>query len=319
MGKPTLSIAMIIKNEAHHLPRILECVQSFADEIIIVDTGSTDGSREIAAQYTPHIYEYTRHDDFAAARNESFRHCTCDYIMRLDADDWLSPRDRHAIPTLLTTHRHKDIFFLPYHVQYTSWYEPIQTIQRARIVRNHPSVMFVQPIHEYLVYHEELLCHHVDDIAIWHANEGRHENNHRRNIRIALKQLETKPTHGLARRAMAKERSNMGRHHDAVACYRHAINYGSSSNKRYISRLYYWLGKSLTAINDYTEAANAYHIAHDTFWWRREPLYQLALLYRDYLDDITLSKQLISQLSSIRPHKYQHIYNHTLYHYSFHY
>ena len=65
----TISLCMIVKNEESVLARCLDSVASMMDEIIIVDTGSTDRTKEIAAQYTSRIYDFTWWDDFSDARN----------------------------------------------------------------------------------------------------------------------------------------------------------------------------------------------------------------------------------------------------------
>lgn len=83
----TISTCMIVKNEEQLLSRCLDCIKSFSDEIIIVDTGSTDRTKEIAAQYTGHIYDFPWINDFAAARNFSFSKATMEYIYIADADE----------------------------------------------------------------------------------------------------------------------------------------------------------------------------------------------------------------------------------------
>lgn len=80
---------MIVKNEEPVLARCLDSVASMMDEIIIVDTGSTDRTKEIAAQYTSQIYDFTWCDDFSAARNYAFSLATMDYIYCPDADEYL--------------------------------------------------------------------------------------------------------------------------------------------------------------------------------------------------------------------------------------
>ncbi|MDE5863328.1 MAG: glycosyltransferase family 2 protein, partial [Lachnospiraceae bacterium] len=83
----TISTCMIVKNEERLLARCLECVRVFSDEIIIVDTGSTDRTKEIAAGYTDKIYDFQWVNDFSAARNFSFSKATKEYIYVADADE----------------------------------------------------------------------------------------------------------------------------------------------------------------------------------------------------------------------------------------
>lgn len=83
----TISTCMIVKNEEQLLARCLDCVKEFSDEIIIVDTGSTDRTKEIAARYTDKVYDFPWINDFAAARNFSFSKATMEYIYTADADE----------------------------------------------------------------------------------------------------------------------------------------------------------------------------------------------------------------------------------------
>ena len=82
-----LSVCMIVKNEEGVLDRCLSAASQIADELIIVDTGSEDGTKEIAGRYTSLIYDYPWHDSFCDARNYSFEKAGGDYLMWLDADD----------------------------------------------------------------------------------------------------------------------------------------------------------------------------------------------------------------------------------------
>ena len=68
----TISLCMIVKNEEDVLARCLSSVQGAVDQIVVVDTGSTDHTKEIAARYTDDVYDFSWVDDFAAARNFSF-------------------------------------------------------------------------------------------------------------------------------------------------------------------------------------------------------------------------------------------------------
>ena len=85
----SVSLCMIVRDEEEVLGRCLESVKSTADEMIIVDTGSQDRTKEVAAQYTDKIYDFEWKEDFSAARNFSLSKGTKDYLMWLDADDIL--------------------------------------------------------------------------------------------------------------------------------------------------------------------------------------------------------------------------------------
>lgn len=85
----TISLCMIVKNEEKNLTRCLSSYAPFMDEIIVVDTGSTDKTKEIAARFTDKIYDFDWVNDFSAARNFAFSKATCDYIFSADADEVL--------------------------------------------------------------------------------------------------------------------------------------------------------------------------------------------------------------------------------------
>ncbi len=85
----TISLCMIVKNEEKNLERCLSSYAPFMDEIIVVDTGSTDRTKEIAARFTDKIYDFEWVGDFSKARNFSFEKASCDYIFSADADEFL--------------------------------------------------------------------------------------------------------------------------------------------------------------------------------------------------------------------------------------
>ncbi len=89
----TISLCMIVKNEAAVLERILKPMSAVADQIVIVDTGSTDETKGIARRYTKEVYDMAWRDDFSAARNLACSHARMDYWMWLDADDVIDEKN----------------------------------------------------------------------------------------------------------------------------------------------------------------------------------------------------------------------------------
>lgn len=96
----TISLCMIVKNEEDVLARCLDTVADLVEEIIIVDTGSTDATKEIAARYTNKIYDFEWIDDFSAARNYAFAQATQEYIYTADADEVISEENRERFRQL---------------------------------------------------------------------------------------------------------------------------------------------------------------------------------------------------------------------------
>lgn len=161
-----LSLCMIVKNEEDVIARCLKSTLSFVDEIIIVDTGSTDRTKEIASQYTSKIFDFEWIDDFAAARNFSFSKATGDYIMWLDADDVVTPLNANKIVALKNTYDPKtDIFMFKYNVAFDKNNLPTFTYYRERIIRNSQKYKWESPIHEVISLTGNII---YQDISIEH-------------------------------------------------------------------------------------------------------------------------------------------------------
>jgi glycosyltransferase involved in cell wall biosynthesis len=110
--KLTISVCMIVKNEEHNLPACLESVQPFASEIVIVDTGSTDSTVEIARSYSAKVHLFNWTEDFASAKNEALSHATSDWIFLLDADERITP-DLATETLTLIQDKHIDAYAIP--------------------------------------------------------------------------------------------------------------------------------------------------------------------------------------------------------------
>lgn len=176
-----LSLCMIVKNEEARLPQCLESVRGAVDEIVIVDTGSTDATREVAGRYAQRVVDFAWEDDFAAARNVSFSYATKPYILWLDADDVLERSEKEKLIAL--KHRldgHVDAVMMPYHYAYHSDGTPSLVFMRERIVRREAGFVFSGVVHEAMHVSG---CVIEADIAVRHT--GTHgEISSRRNLAI---------------------------------------------------------------------------------------------------------------------------------------
>ena len=94
---PTISLSMIVRDEAQFLAACLQSVEGVVEEIVVVDTGSQDDTVEIAESFGARVFHYAWDDDFAAARNRALAECTGDWVLSLDADEQLDPATKHEI------------------------------------------------------------------------------------------------------------------------------------------------------------------------------------------------------------------------------
>jgi glycosyltransferase involved in cell wall biosynthesis len=98
---PRVSLCLIAKDEEHNLPACLAPAVGLVEEIVVVDTGSTDATREVARRLGARVFDFPWCDSFAAARNETLRHAQGDWVLWLDADDRLDDDNRAKLRALL--------------------------------------------------------------------------------------------------------------------------------------------------------------------------------------------------------------------------
>lgn len=138
-----ISLCMIVKDEETVLKRCLDGICDCVDELILVDTGSTDRTKEIAKAYRSRLFEIPWQDDFAAARNFSFSQATKDYILWLDADDFIDREARSQWTALkeVLDREQPDVVFCPYDVGEL-------TFRRERLIRRCEHARWSGRVHE---------------------------------------------------------------------------------------------------------------------------------------------------------------------------
>lgn len=148
----TLSVCLIMKNEADVCARVLASAQPFADELIVVDTGSDDATAEIAADCGADVYSFPWNDNFSAARNFSFSKASCSYLMWLDADDVVPKASAIRIQAAKAADFfHADVLMMPYHLSFHADGTPAVSILRERILRRCPLAEWQGAVHEAIV------------------------------------------------------------------------------------------------------------------------------------------------------------------------
>ncbi len=152
MAKPevnnnSLSVCLIVKNEEQLLPDCLKSIADITDQIVVVDTGSTDKTVEIARSFGAEIYNFTWVDDFAAARNESLKFAKGQWILCLDADERL---DAGSQPILISLVNSKDqSFFYDVCIRNLDQNgDPTNLTTAHRLFPNYKDIRFQGKVHE---------------------------------------------------------------------------------------------------------------------------------------------------------------------------
>lgn len=148
---PTLGLSMIVKDEEKNLPSLLDSVKGVFDEIVVVETGSKDRTKEIALSYGAKVHDFKWVDDFAAARNYSFSKVVSEWVMWLDGDDEIVPDDRLRLLELKKHLGDAEAYLMAYNYAQDREGKPLVRFYRHRILKNDGRVAWKCPIHEHIV------------------------------------------------------------------------------------------------------------------------------------------------------------------------
>ena len=185
----TLTLCMIVKDEARNLPRSLAPLMSYVDEAVVVDTGSTDGTPELAARLGALVHPFAWSHDFAAARNFSLEQATGDWVLWLDGDNRLPEEDAGLLKSLVQ--RPGDAILWA-----TEILEPGGgRLLQKRLFPRHPEIRFHYRVHEQL-FHPPTLAQVVTPLRIYHwGYEDRHLRRAKaqRNLTYLLADLKERP------------------------------------------------------------------------------------------------------------------------------
>ena len=239
----TVSVCMIVRDEAPVMDRCLKNAARFADEIIVADTGSTDATRSIAERYTDKVFDFAWRDDFAAARNFSYEKASCDYIMWLDADDDIEAEDTERLLELKRNMPPEaDAVFFAYTGDAAD--DNIYSdgiVLRDRMIRRALDPRWVYPIHEAIPIQREWNRLLRPDIRIYHRKAR--VNEQRRNLRIFERKLsEGFVMNDFNRAYYCRELVTDGRWEEGAQAYSEVLADGNKSS------IYYALPFFITAM-----------------------------------------------------------------------
>ncbi|HZU01895.1 MAG TPA: glycosyltransferase [Ktedonobacteraceae bacterium] len=147
-----VSLTMIVKNEAATLDHCLVSVRDIVDEVIVVDTGSTDNTKAIAQQHGARVFDLPWPDSFAVARNESIRHANGQWILWLDADEHFDDANRDRLRRLLGGLGEENAAYIMKCVcDFGQIGASLTHTAHVRLFRNHPAIRWDYRVHEQIL------------------------------------------------------------------------------------------------------------------------------------------------------------------------
>lgn len=241
-----LTVCMIVKNEADSLADCLRSVEDVADDIIIVDTGSTDDTIEVAKRFKTKIVQYRWNNDFSAARNESLKYATGDWILYIDADERLDAQSRKYIKNYINNALPEIGGLICTIESEHSNMDGSSELHRGgypRLFRNlgYPKVKFIGRVHEQIAPSivDAGFNFAVSDLKIIHLgyNQSREvmEQKIKRNYALLLEHVNEEPLNGYAWFQLGQTLGQMGLVKEAEDAIKFAINCGNLSDTIYSS------------------------------------------------------------------------------------
>jgi tetratricopeptide (TPR) repeat protein len=255
-AEQTISVCMILRNEEDALGKCLESVRGLADEIIVVDTGSTDRTMEIAREAGAQVLQRDWDDDFSAARNVSLAHAGCDWILCLDADETLDQSARAAVRELL---RQSDA--MAYYLVFCSSVEgggagDVVKSLHPRLFRNHQNLRFEGRIHEEIVQSVQKAGGTIRNSGIEISHSGyqaevfQNREKFERNIRILNKDIIDRPAFGMNWFYLGENYSLQHQWAEAIEAYLRGAEIGNIPDQN-LAVLYQNLGTAFLHAGDH--------------------------------------------------------------------
>lgn len=252
----TISGFIICKDEETGIERALQSLSSVCDEIIVVDTGSIDHTKEIARKYTNKIYDFAWIDDFSAARNFAIEKCAGDWIIYVDADDEITPDMQIKIRGPVEKASPQTAGF---YVNYQ--YGPNNFQLVPRIWKSRHGLKFEMPIHEYLAIPPVLRSHFViygDMVMVHHKTSQENAASTQRNIALLEKNIQRDPLNAHFRFFLGREYFDSEKHEEAFRIFKNLIEDRSVQDRSFLYQIYRYLGKCSEKFSDFTMALECY-------------------------------------------------------------
>jgi glycosyltransferase involved in cell wall biosynthesis len=247
---PRVSLCMIVKNEEANLPSCLEPLAGLFHEIIVVDTGSTDNTKECARRWGAAVYDFCWSDNFAAARNESIRHATGDWIFWLDGDERIDEANLQKLKHLLAALPAENLAYMM-----CQWSAPDRCIgtslvvDQIRLFRKLPNVKWKYRVHEQILVplKEQGARDVCTDIVVHHLGYQDAETRSRkreRNTRLLHLELQERPRDAFIYYNLANAHLDASQLEEALGMLRRCLEF-ATEGASFLPKAYAMLAANL--------------------------------------------------------------------------
>jgi len=256
-----VSLCMIVKNEERVLDRCLSSIAHLVDEVIIVDTGSTDKTKEIASKYTAKVFDFEWINDFSAARNYAAKQATGDWILVLDADEYIDEENyQEFLNGLMEDNGQYDTYGIKI-LNFTGIYgEKLVQNYHDRVYKNNGKIAYYRAIHEQLKgVDEEAVNGGIAKLLVFHSGymnqiveeKGKNE----RNKDLIDKEMQ-ESNNAFDYFNLGNEFYSQGKYEEALKAYTNAYNLKSSYQLSWVASTVIQIISVLIQLKRYNDAIN---------------------------------------------------------------
>ena len=252
----TISLCMIVKNEEENLPRCLYSIKDYVDEIIIVDTGSTDRTVEIANDFGAKVFIHPWEGNFSKARNYSLKYATCDWILILDADHELEKADAHKLSETIKDKEANYVFFRVYDTYKES--KNLAVYDFGLLFRNHLGFHYSGIVHNALITTDAIIK--KSNIRIYHhgynLSEEKMDEKFERTSTLLKKQIETDSHNPVPHMYLGISYMDRRMYESAIKHSKRAISLSEDNGSNKIDFLvsYYIVSAAYFELNEFKES-----------------------------------------------------------------
>lgn len=299
------SVCIIAKNEEQNIERCLKSIQNFDCEIIVVDTGSTDGTKEIAHQYATRVLDFVWINDFSAARNFSIANASYDWILVLDCDEWVQEADpeefvqlARSYPTYIGRLQRKNLTYMDSEKQVY-----IDMVERFF---NRRYYHYEGVIHEQITptSPRELIAFDIPLTVLHSGYVGTKEalkNKRKRNMTLLMQELERHPDDPYLYFQIGQEYYCEEDYENALAYYGKVLTYDLPPTMEYLRMTVQAYGNSLLYL-DRIEEALQYEQIYDTFGNTPDFVFLMGRIYYKSGQLLKALTEFIKATSMSNPH-----------------